>query len=103
MSACSVTNAIEKKIQSLDPQNFTLVDESDLHHFPKRPSHLNLLVVSRAFETLPLLARHRKLNALLKEEIQQLHSLRLSAYTPEEWAKQKTPIASPPCQKKRVS
>ncbi|KAG5518144.1 hypothetical protein PMAC_003330 [Pneumocystis sp. 'macacae'] len=44
-------------------------------------------VVSERFCNMNLLARHRLVNAALKEEINKLHAFSQEDYTPEEWSK----------------
>ncbi|KAG4304652.1 hypothetical protein PORY_002045 [Pneumocystis oryctolagi] len=44
-------------------------------------------VVSEKFANMNILARHRLVNAALKEEINNLHSFSQEDYTPEEWSK----------------
>jgi len=46
-----------------------------------------------------LLARHRKINEILKDELKdQIHALALHTFTPEEWEnRQKQSQQSPPC------
>lgn len=49
-------------------------------------THLQIAVVSRQFEGLNLLDRHRLVHAALKEAFAQgLHALELKTYTPQEW------------------
>mmetsp|Transcript_6326 Transcript_6326/g.8542 ORF Transcript_6326/g.8542 Transcript_6326/m.8542 type:complete len:96 (+) Transcript_6326:61-348(+) len=47
-----------------------------------------LTVVSSQFEKVPLLSRHRKINALLKEEniMDSIHALTIHAWTPAQWS-----------------
>ncbi|QGU32059.1 BolA family protein [Thermochromatium tepidum] len=91
---------IESRIQeALRPLYLDVVDESYMHAVPKgSESHFKLLVVSASFEKLPLIERHRRLNALLADEFNQgLHALTMHTWTPEEWQAKGGAPASPPC------
>ena len=93
---------IAEKIQEqLHPLHLDVVDESYMHAVPPgAESHFKILVVSDTFEGVPLVERHRKINALLDEERDQgLHALTMHTWTTEEWhAKGGTTPESPPCQ-----
>lgn len=54
--------------------------EGDGHHF-------EAVIVSGAFTGLSRVARHQKINALLKERFDsgELHALSMRTLTPEEW------------------
>ncbi|MEM7402002.1 MAG: BolA family protein, partial [Pseudomonadota bacterium] len=56
-------------------------------------------VVSMEFENKMLVARHRILNQLLKEELEgEVHALSLNTLTPSEWLEKKGEVRkSPPC------
>lgn len=92
---------IESKLQdALSPMHLEVVDESYMHSVPPgAESHFRVLVVSERFEGQGLVARHRTLNQLLREELQGgLHALALHAWTPEEWLdKGGAAPQSPPC------
>jgi stress-induced morphogen len=45
------------------------------------------IIVSSLFENKMTLARHRLVNATLKEEIKAIHAWTAKCFTPEEWAK----------------
>ena len=45
------------------------------------------VIVSPQFEKKNTLARHRMVNAALREEIAAIHAWTPKCYTPEEWAK----------------
>jgi len=47
-------------------------------------------IVSKLFEGVPLLQRHRLVNEALKEEIAQMHAFSQKTFTPEQWEKQKS-------------
>jgi BolA protein len=92
---------IESKLQeALSPVHLEVVDESHMHSVPSgAESHFRVLVVSERFEGQGLVARHRTLNQLLREELQGgLHALALHTWTPEEWLdKGGAAPQSPPC------
>lgn len=72
---------------ALQPQHLDLFDESHMHNVPRgAQSHFKIVVVSEAFSGMPLVARHRKINALAKPLFDDtLHALALHTMTPEEW------------------
>ena len=92
---------IESKIQdALSPVHLEVVDESHMHSVPPgAESHFRILVVSERFEGQGLVARHRVLNQLLREELQEgMHALALHLWTPEEWFDRGGAAPqSPPC------
>lgn len=72
---------------SLSPTHLEVTDESHMHSVPEgAESHFKVLVVSDAFADERLVGRHRKVNALLRGELDSgLHALAIHAWTPEEW------------------
>ncbi|MES9843848.1 MAG: BolA/IbaG family iron-sulfur metabolism protein [Candidatus Sedimenticola sp. PURPLELP] len=79
---------IEQKIQdALKPMHLEVIDESHMHNVPEdAQSHFKVIVVSDQFEGKNLLARHRLVNGLIKQEFDQgLHALALHTMTPQEW------------------
>ena len=52
------------------------------------------VIVSPQFEKKMALARHRMVNAAVKEEIAAIHAWTAKCYTPAEWEKKKTESAS---------
>ena len=79
---------VEKKlIDALSPTYIEVVDESHQHSVPVgAESHFKVVISSESFEGQRLLARHRIIYQLLKEELeQQIHALALHTYTPKEW------------------
>ncbi len=88
------TIIVEKLTQGLQPSHLEVLNESSKHNVPKNSeTHFKIVLVSEIFTALPLIERHRKVQALLAEEWKKgLHALALHTYTPEEWtAKQSTP------------
>ncbi len=92
---------IERKLrQALAPAHLEVHDESHMHAVPAgAQSHFKVVVVSEAFQGLPLIQQHRRINELLAEELAgPIHALALHTYTPEQWAARGSAPASPPCQ-----
>ena len=50
---------------------------------------LELLVVSSQFDGIPLLQRHRKVNAALEEFMPKIHALTIKAWTPTQYEAKK--------------
>ena len=53
---------------------------------------LELTIVSEDFDKVPLIQRHRKVQALLKEDglmKEKIHALTIKAWTPEQWEAKK--------------
>ena len=97
----SVAKRIERKlIEGLQPDHLEVVNESGGHNVPQgSESHFKVVAVARMFDGERLLARHRRVNALLAEELAgEVHALAIHAYTLEEWRKRfgNAPL-SPPC------
>jgi BolA protein len=81
-------NRIEQTLQgALGPMHMEIVDESHMHSVPDgAESHFKVLVVSEAFQDERLVARHRRVNTLLADELHAgLHALSIHAWTPQEW------------------
>lgn len=96
----SIQAQIEQKVQAaLTPVHFEVINESYMHRvLPGSESHFKVLVVSDAFEGKRLLARHRMLNQLLNDELNQgVHALALHTFTPSEWQARTGVPDSPPC------
>jgi BolA protein len=84
----------------LAPLHLELVDESHMHSVPSgAESHFKLTVISDQFVGENLLARHRRVNGLLRDEFATgLHALALHAWTPAEWFEKGGQVPdSPPC------
>ncbi|MDG3087370.1 BolA/IbaG family iron-sulfur metabolism protein [Vibrio hannami] len=79
---------IESKLQSaFSPSHLQVLNESYLHNVPPgSESHFKVVVVSEEFEGLRLIARHRKVNATLSEELEEaIHALSIHTFTKQEW------------------
>jgi len=84
----NVKHSIEKRIrEGLVPMHLEVVNESHMHNVPEgAESHFKLVIVSDRFEGETLINRHRRVNGLLRAELESgLHALALHTMTPEEW------------------
>ncbi|NCB57094.1 MAG: BolA family transcriptional regulator [Gammaproteobacteria bacterium] len=85
----SMQQYIEQTLQQgLKPDWLSVTNESYLHRSsgPDAESHFKVVVVSPVFEGERLVARHRRVNLLLAEALQNsVHALALHTYTPAEW------------------
>jgi len=91
---------IETKLaEALAPLHLEVVNESGNHHVPPgSESHFRVVLVAADFDGMRLLARHRRVNELLCDELQSIHALALHTYTEAEWrARFGTAPMSPPC------
>ncbi len=97
----TVQTDIEQKIQNaLQPVYLEVTNESNMHNVPPgSESHFKVTVVSSEFNEKMLVARHRILNQLLKNELAgPVHALSLHTLTPNEWQEKNGEIRkSPPC------
>ena len=87
-------------VDALSPVRLDVIDESHRHNVPPgAESHFKLVIVSDAFEGEGLVARHRRVNRLLADQLAgPVHALGLHTHTPEEWrARGESVPASPPC------
>jgi BolA protein len=91
---------IEAKLAlALSPEYLSVVNESHMHNVPPgSESHFKVVVVSDVFSNERLIARHRRINQLLEQELAtQIHALAIHTYTPEEWRERSDAPASPHC------
>ena len=96
----TVEEDITQKLENaLKPQHLEVINESDNHNVPPgSESHFKIVAVSDVFEDKMLIARHRIINALLKEELDgPIHALSLHTMTPAEWTEKGAAPESPPC------
>lgn len=87
-------------VDALAPVRLDILDESHRHNVPDgAESHFKLVIVSGEFEGQGLVARHRRINRLLADQLAgPVHALGLHTHTPEEWeARGESVPASPPC------
>ncbi|MBT7543551.1 MAG: BolA family transcriptional regulator [Gammaproteobacteria bacterium] len=83
--------SVEKKIKHTLSDNFELshlevINESHMHSGPNTETHFKVILVSEQFEDVKLVQRHRKINKLLKYELDNgVHALSLHLFTKSEW------------------
>jgi BolA protein len=97
----SVQAGIEQKLaDSIQAQHLEVINESSNHNVPPgSESHFKVVIVADEFADKNLLARHRRINEILADELQdKIHALALHTYTADEWKQQNgnAPM-SPPC------
>lgn len=93
-------NIYQKISDSLKPMHIEVIDESHNHNVPEgSQSHFKVTVVSEKFDGLMLIKRHRLINDILRDELDdQIHALALHTMTPEQWyEKGGEAPESPPC------
>ena len=90
----------EKLANALALDHLEVVNESGNHNVPAgSESHFKVVLVSQDFESEKLIARHRRVNEILKHELaNDIHALAIHTYTATEWKKRhgEAPM-SPPC------
>lgn len=87
-------------VSELAPIRLDVINESHMHNVPANSeTHFKLVIVSESFSGLSLVARHRTVNKLLAEQLQNgVHALSMHTYTAEEWSARGGEVpASPPC------
>tara|TARA_X000000368_G_scaffold117931_1_gene92131 strand:- start:5808 stop:6110 length:303 start_codon:yes stop_codon:yes gene_type:complete len=95
---------VEKKIEHTLSDNFQLshlevINESHMHSGPNTETHFKVVLVSEEFKDVKLVQRHRKINELLKYELENgVHALSLHLFTMDEWKEKEEYVKdSPPC------
>ncbi|MGR5176076.1 transcriptional regulator BolA [Vibrio parahaemolyticus] len=86
-----IQQTIEQKLhQTFNPIHLDVRNESNMHNVPPgSESHFKVIVVSESFEGERLVARHRKVNSVLADELAgPVHALAIHTYTPDEWRQQ---------------
>jgi BolA protein len=84
----SVQRDIEQKLSSaLAPSHLVVENESHMHSVPAgSETHFKVLVVSAAFDGMNRVARQRKVNETLRDELAGgVHALTMRTLTPAEW------------------
>ena len=96
--------SVEKKIEHTLSDNFDLshlevINESHMHSGPNTESNFKVILVSDEFEDMKLVQRHRRINELLKFELENgVHALSLHLFTNNEWKEKEEYVKdSPPC------
>ncbi|KAL7272211.1 BolA domain UV induced protein Uvi31 [Rhizina undulata] len=84
----------ESLTAALAPSTLEIYNDSHKHSHHKamegvtsKETHFRLVITSEAFRSKPQIARHRAVNALLKEDLEReggIHALQLKTLTPEE-------------------
>ncbi len=97
----TVHNRIESKLTNgFELLHLEVLNESSGHNVPPgSESHFKVVLVSPEFEDVRLLARHRRVNEVLADELAgSVHALAIHTYTNAEWQERfgETPM-SPPC------
>lgn len=96
----SVRDRIEQKLsKALSPEVLEILDETGNHNVPPdAESHFRVTVVADAFTGESLVARHRRVNRILADELAgDIHALALHTFTPGEWQARGGTRESPPC------
>lgn len=77
---------VKKRIEENLPTEFVEVTE-----FSGGTDHYSVIIVSREFQGVPLLRRHRMVMDLFQAEIatEEVHALTIKACTPEQWEVEK--------------
>jgi len=90
----------DKLVDALAPLHLEVINESANHNVaPGSESHFKVVLVATEFEGQRLLARHRRVNDVLADELaRSIHALALHTYTVAEWRDRfgAAPM-SPPC------
>lgn len=90
----------DKITKALSPAVFEIINESNKHggYYDGKESHFKLVIVSQEFDGIPLIKRHRLINTLLSEELEEdIHALSLITKTPEQWEASSVVPKSPAC------
>jgi len=83
----SMQAIIEQKLAGEIAVDYLQVEnESHMHNVaPGAESHFKVTIVSNVFDEQMLIKRHRMVNGILQQELQQIHALALHTLTPQEW------------------
>jgi BolA protein len=85
-----VEHVKSKLIQQLPAQHVDIIDNTWQHtgHASSNGgAHLDITVVSAVFEGQPIMAQHRMIHQVLKEEMAQyIHAMGLKTFTPEAYS-----------------
>ena len=94
----SMQTTIEEKLSAEFKVDYLQVEnESHLHNVaPGAESHFKVTIVSNSFDDQMLIERHRAVNQILRQEMQQIHALALHALTPQEWQTRGGLVAASP-------
>ncbi|MCA9634412.1 MAG: BolA family transcriptional regulator [Myxococcales bacterium] len=95
-----VEAAITAKLAALDPAHLEVINQSHQHSVaPGSETHFKVVIVAEGFAGEMLVARHRRVHALLADELAGgVHALSIEALTPAQWEARGGAIRpSPPC------
>ena len=94
----SMQTIIEQKLAGEIAVDYLQVEnESHMHNVaPGAESHFKVTIVSNAFDEQMLIKRHRMVNHILQQELQQIHALALHTLTPQEWEARGGLVANSP-------
>lgn len=100
-----MTHAVQRSIEHKLETNFNLAhlsveNESGSHNVPPgSATHFKVVLVAEEFGGMNLLARHRRVNEALNEELAgPIHALSIHTFTEAEWrARFGSAPLSPPC------
>lgn len=89
----------QKLIDAFAPKALYVENESHMHNVaPGSESHFKVTVVSNAFEGKRLIACHRMINEVLKEELEHdIHALAIHTYSEAKWESVEQIPSSPNC------
>ena len=93
-------SVIDSKLKAkISTSVLNIENESHMHSGPATESHFKVTIVSDDFEGKMLIARHRMVNEILKDELDgAIHALTLHTMTPEEFNKKQGVVPdSPDC------
>lgn len=97
----TVKDTIEQKLASgITLKHLEVINESGNHNVPPgSESHFKVVLVADEFIGQRLVARHRRVNEILADELKgTVHALAIHTYTEDEWRTRNgdAPL-SPPC------
>lgn len=89
----------DKLEQNFHPEHLEVTNESHMHNVPDgSESHFKVLIVCDDFKGKMLIARHRMINKVLEEELNDgIHALALHTMTMQEWFEKGGTPESPEC------
>jgi len=85
----NIQTQIEKKLTAkFNPIFLKVLNESHLHHSSQNSaSHFRIEIISKYFDNLSLLSRHRAINETISEELTLIKACSMQVLTEEEWLK----------------
>ncbi|ETI39837.1 hypothetical protein PPTG_15043 [Phytophthora nicotianae INRA-310] len=89
----------EKLLAAFTPTHLDVINESHMHNVPKgSETHFKVVVVTDQFDGKPLIQRHRMVNAVLQQELDDgVHALSILSKTPKQWEANAQVKPSPNC------